>query len=135
MVAFQAALAEEPGRESACMGAAYLSVQMERPRDAIAYWKRAIAINPWRSDYRAELALVYFRQRNWRASAEACRDALRLNPTWLEVRKWLFRSYLYLGEIEAARAELQTLLGFDPPDRADLLHSFAVLSQPSSQKQ
>ena len=38
-------------------GAAYLAAQAGRREDAIAYWRRDIAISPWRSDYHAELAL------------------------------------------------------------------------------
>jgi Flp pilus assembly protein TadD len=129
MAAFKASLDKEPTRESALVGAAYLAVTMMRFPDAIAYWQRAINVNPWRSDYHAELALVYFRRRDWNASADACRETLRLNPSWLDVRKWLFECYLHLGKVEAARAELETILGFDPPDRAELIRSFSVLSQ------
>jgi tetratricopeptide (TPR) repeat protein len=129
LVAFETALAQEPGRESALVGAAYLTVKMDRRKDAAFYWRRAIMANPWRSDYRAELALLYLRERNWQASADACRETLRLNPSWVEVRKWLVQCYLQLGNPEAARGELETVLGFDPPDRADLLRSFSAQSQ------
>ena len=88
----------EPNRESALTGAAYLAAQAGRREDAIAYWQRAIAISPWRSDYRAELASLYFQSRDWRAAAEACRETLRLNPANLEVRKLLVRCYLRLGD-------------------------------------
>jgi hypothetical protein len=40
------------------------------------------------------------------------------------------RSYLRLGDSQAARDELQTLLGFDPPDRDELIRWFAPLTQP-----
>ena len=36
-----------------------------RRDDAIAYWRRAIAISPWRSDYHAELAALCFHGRDW----------------------------------------------------------------------
>jgi tetratricopeptide (TPR) repeat protein len=127
--AFRKALAQEPGRESALVGAAYLAVQMDRRKDAAAYWQRAIAINPWRSDYHGELALVYFHDRNWKGSADACRQALQLNASWVDVRRWLLYCYLNLGNTEAARGELETILGFDPPDRADLLRAFSAQSQ------
>ena len=35
----------------------------------------------------AELAPLYFKIRDWRAAAEACREALRLDPTNLNVRQ------------------------------------------------
>jgi tetratricopeptide (TPR) repeat protein len=85
-VAFQTALAKEPDLESALTGAAQIAAQGARRDDAIAYWRRAIAISPWRADYHAELALLYFQGRASRAAAEASRNALRLNPADLEIR-------------------------------------------------
>jgi Flp pilus assembly protein TadD len=113
MAAFVVALANEPTRESALIGAAYLSVKMGRRADAADLWRRAIAVNPWRSDYHAELALVYFYMGNWRAAADACREALRLNPSWVKVRKWLARCYHQLGDAEAASKEEAAILDLE----------------------
>ncbi len=71
--AFRKAVTMEPGRESAVVEAARVAAKIDRRPDAAAYLQRAIAINPWRSDYHAELAFVYFYDRNWQASADACR--------------------------------------------------------------
>jgi len=128
--AFRKALAQEPDRESAWVGAAYLAVQLDRRRDAAAFWRRAITISPRRSDYHAELALVYLHDRNWGASADECREALRLNPCWVEVRKWLVQCLLQLGDLAAARGELAIVLGFDPPDRDELLRAFSLGAPP-----
>ena len=122
--AFRKALAIEPHRESSLTGAAYVAAQAGHRDDSIAYWQRAIAINPWRSDYRAELATVYFQSRDWRGAASACREALRLNPANLEVRRLLVRCELRLGDPQAARAEFEALMAFDPPDRDELLRWF-----------
>jgi tetratricopeptide (TPR) repeat protein len=130
LAAFGSALALEPDRESALAGAAHLAARGGRVEEAIAYWLRAIRISPWRPDYRAELAPLYFRNRDWRAAAAACREALRLDPTNLAVRKLLVRCELHLDRPDAARRELQILVGFDPPDRDDLLDWLARLSRP-----
>jgi tetratricopeptide (TPR) repeat protein len=130
LAAFQTALAKVPDWESALTGAAQAAAQGGPRDDAIAFWRRAIAINPWRSDYYAELALRCFRVRDWRAAAEAGRNALRLNPADLEIRKLLVQSYLRLRDSEAARAELTTLLAFNPADRDELLQQFASLARP-----
>ncbi|MGP0068402.1 MAG: tetratricopeptide repeat protein, partial [Isosphaeraceae bacterium] len=98
--------------------------------DAIADLRRAIAINPWRAAYRMDLAALQFDRRDWPAAADACREAIRLNPADVETRKLLVRSLLHREDIEAARAEFQTLLGFDPPDREELIRRFAILSRP-----
>jgi hypothetical protein len=128
LAAVQNALAMEPGRESALATAAHLAAKMDRWQDAAAYWQRAIAVSPWRSDYQVEMAFVYFHQRDWQASADTCRAALRLSASSVRARKLLVQCFLNLGNIKAARAELETVLGFDPPDRADLLRSFALQS-------
>jgi tetratricopeptide (TPR) repeat protein len=130
LAAFRTALTLEPGREGALTGAAYLAVRAGEREAAADYWRRAIAISPWRSDYRAELAPIYFQIRDWRAAADTCRGALRLNPANLEIRKLLVRCELRLGDPQAARREFETLLGFDLPDRDDLLRRFAPLAQP-----
>jgi tetratricopeptide (TPR) repeat protein len=128
--AFGTALALEPDRESALSGAAHLAAQGGRVEQAIAYWLRAIKISPWRPDYQAELARLYFKSRDWRAAAAACRETLRLDATNLAVRDLLVRCELHLGHVDAARRELQTLLGFDPPDRDELLRWLTRLSRP-----
>ena len=102
-----------------------------RRDDAIAYWRRAIAINPWRSDYRAELAPLCFRPRDWPAAAAACREALRLKPGRPRDQEDSSSAAAPPRKTrEAARQEFQTLLGFDPPDREELIRRFATLSQP-----
>jgi Tfp pilus assembly protein PilF len=132
LAAFRKALTMEPNRESALVGAAQTVMKMDRRQDAGAYWQRAVAVNPWRSDYRAELAFVYFGDGNWQASADLCGESLRLNSSSVKVRKLLVQCYLNLRNTEAARRELETVLGFDPPDRAELLRSFTVQSRSGS---
>jgi predicted CXXCH cytochrome family protein len=128
LLAFQKALSLQPNRESSLAGAAYSAAHGGRREDSIRYWNRAIAINAWRSEYHAELALLYFQSRDWQAAATACRDALRLNPAKLEVRKLLVRCLLRLGDQPAARAEFDTLMAFNPPDRDQLPGWFTSLT-------
>jgi Flp pilus assembly protein TadD len=130
LAALRTALAQEPDRESALAGVAHLAARGGRVEDALAYWQRAIKISPWRADYQAELGPLYLKIRNWRSAVEACREALRLDPTNLAVRRFLVRGELHLGNVEAARRELQILLGFDPPDRDDLQNWLTQLSRP-----
>jgi Tfp pilus assembly protein PilF len=128
--AFRVALALEPDREFSLAGAANLAARAKRLDEAIAFSRRVIAINPWRAVYRSELAALGFDRRDWALAVEAGREALRLNPVDIATRRLLVSSYLHLGDREAARAEFQTLLGFDPADRDDLIRRFARLSRP-----
>jgi Flp pilus assembly protein TadD len=115
LAAFDESLAYEGTRESTLVAAAYQTMKMGRRQDAVRFWQRAISINPWRSDYHAELGLVYFDQGNWSAAAAACREALRLRASWLEVRKRLVQCYLYLGDNKAALSEQEIVRAFDSP--------------------
>jgi tetratricopeptide (TPR) repeat protein len=124
LVAFQTALKQDPNQEWLLKDAAQGATLAGRSEDAIAYWRRAIALNPWRSDYHAALAYLYFQVGDWRAAVEACRETIRLNIANLEVRKLLVQCHLRLGNPKAARGELETLLAFNPPDRDDLLQWF-----------
>jgi Flp pilus assembly protein TadD len=128
--AFRTALAQEPDRELMRMGAVDLAARAGRSEEAIADLRRVIVINPWRAAYRVDLAALQFDRRDWPAAATACLESLRLNPADLETRKLLVRCELRLGDIDAARAEFQTLLGFDPSDREELIRRFAILSRP-----
>jgi tetratricopeptide (TPR) repeat protein len=127
--AFTKALELEPERESAMVEAARAAARLGKRREAIDLWQRAIASDRWRSDYHGELAFVYFGAKDWKAAAECCRKAIKLNGSWLGVRKLLIQCYLNLGKCDLAREELGTVLGFDPPDRAELEGSFAIQSK------
>jgi predicted CXXCH cytochrome family protein len=128
MAAFRAALAQEPNREQTLMHAAYQAVFAGRREEAIAYWRRLIAINPGREIYHAELANLLSQVRDWRGAADESRAAIRLNPARVQMRQLLVRCELYLKNPEAARKEFQTLLGFDPPNRDELVRWFAPLA-------
>ncbi len=127
--AFESALTRQPGREFTLRGVAYLATRRGWRDEAIAYWRRVIAISPLRPDYLAELAALYVQARDWRSAAEVCRETLRLNPADLETRKRLVQCYLHLQNPTDARSEFQTLMGFDLPDREELLRRFAPLSR------
>ena len=124
---FQAALKQDPDRELLLKEAAHGAIMAGKTELAIGYWRRAIGINPWRSDYRAALAFLFFEAGDWPSAAEACRETLRLNIANLDIRKLLVQCHLRLGDSAAARAEFETLLGFNPPDRDELSRWFASL--------
>jgi tetratricopeptide (TPR) repeat protein len=123
------ALAREPNRESALADAADFADDGGRPDDAIAYWRRAIAISPWQAEYHGRLGYALFQAGDWREAATKCRAALRLSPADLRARELLIRCELRLKDHEAALKEFQTLLEYDPPNRDELIRRFATLSR------
>ena len=127
-IAYKNALDMEPNSEVVLQEIAPVAASVGRNDDAISYWLRAIACSPWRSDYHAELAALYFDGHDWSAGAKVCQEAIRLNPANLEVRKLLVRCYLRLGTMADARSEFETLLRLDPAEKDDLMHRFPTLS-------
>jgi len=127
--AFRTALAREPNRESALADAADFADEAGRHDDAIAYWRRAIAISPWRAEYHGRLAFALFQASDWREAARESRAALRLSPADLLARELLIRCELRLKDHEAALKEFQTLLEFNPPNRNELFHRFPSLAR------
>ena len=127
--AFRTALAREPRRESALADAADFADAAGRHDDAIAYWRRAIAISPWRAEYHGRLAFALFQARDWREAAIESRAAVRLSPADLLARELLVRCELRLKDHGAALKEFQTLLDFDPPNRNELIRRFPSLSR------
>lgn len=130
LAAFKQALSREPDRESALADAAEHAAGAGRLDDAIAYFRRAIAVDPWRPIYRAHLANALFEARDWRRAAKEASEALRLDPADLPSRRLLIRCELRLGDNAAAIEEIQTLLGFDPPDAAELIRRRNALARP-----
>jgi tetratricopeptide (TPR) repeat protein len=133
-VAFQTVLAKDPNRETALAEAADFADEAGRHDEAIALWRRAIAISPLRSEYHGKLALALFQARNWREAEKESRVAMRLSPADLRARELLVRCELRLKDRVAALKEFKALLEFDPPNRDDLIRRFAILAPAGGQK-
>jgi predicted CXXCH cytochrome family protein len=125
--AFQAVLESEPNRESSLEAAALLAGQHGQVDQAIGLWRRALAVDPWRSSFHGELAFELNRVERWQEASESARRALRINPASHHARAALVLSLWRLGRQPEARAEFQTLLEFDPADREALVRWFGTL--------
>ena len=107
--------------------AAYAAALLGKIEEAISYWRRAIAVDPWRSDYHAGLAHELARARSFAAALRASRRAIELNPANTLARVTLIECLVRSGSRPQARAEFERLLEFDPPDRAGLTRWFESL--------
>jgi len=125
LAAFEAVLAREPNRESALEAAALLAARLRRHDLSADYWRRAAAVDPWRSSFQAELAGELNRLGRWPAAAAAARSALRINPASRPARAALILSSLRSGAEAEARAQFETFLEFaDPAEREGLVRQF-----------
>src|SRR5262249_1686936 len=122
--AFETILGQDPEHEAALMYAAALSASRGQPQAAAGYWRRAIAVDPWSSQYHFGLAQAHADVREWTSAADACRAALERNPSSLESRKLLISCLVRQGDRIRAREEFDRLLPlFDKNDR-DILRQW-----------
>jgi tetratricopeptide (TPR) repeat protein len=126
LAALEECLTQAPQRETALHLAGQTALVLGQRQAAIAYWQRAIAINPWYSAYHAALAHGYAGNEEWAKARDASLQVLRLQPFHLDNRKLLVACYLQLGDREQARREFDLLLSLNPSDREQLQRWFAT---------
>jgi tetratricopeptide (TPR) repeat protein len=115
LAAFEAALQKGPQREMALVGAASASQNLQRLEPALAYWRRAVAVNPWMPDYRRNLALLQGVKKSWDDVGPECQAWLALDPGNVEARFLWVRYLVQVGRKEEARTEFARLKALEPP--------------------
>jgi tetratricopeptide (TPR) repeat protein len=105
-----------PTSESSLVGAASASARAGHTEQALGFWHRAVAINPWRADYHQFLGVVQAQKGAWSAAAESARAALRLDPANIQARLLLVQSYIKLGRRQDALKEYAVVMAYEPPD-------------------
>jgi Cytochrome c554 and c-prime len=120
-------LAFEPRRERVLDLAMVLASQRHDRALALDFGRRTLAVNPWLARYHLSMAQIYTRGDDWRPAKgqwqpaiDACRAALKLDPTNLEARRLLIVGAVMTGDLTLARSQYRTYLGFDPPDAEPL---------------
>jgi cytochrome c-type biogenesis protein CcmH/NrfG len=113
--------------------------QLHRRDEALDFGRRLLAVDPWVARYHLSMAQIFTRGDDWRPAAgdwrpaiDACRAALRLDPTNLEARRLLIVGAATTGDLPLARDEFRIYLGFDPPDAGPLRRWLEGLPDPSS---
>jgi tetratricopeptide (TPR) repeat protein len=117
---FGQVLARNPRHENALAESATLSGILGHTREAISFWKKAIAVSPYISQYHHSLAAMYARRDEWDAAAHSCQEALRLNPARPDSRALLMAAYLHTGRENRARVEFEKLLILKPDQREQI---------------
>ena len=123
--AFRSALTLKPNDEATLVAAATREAQLAHRDEALVNIQRAIAINPWRSDYHQLVALLRFEKNEFDLSIDAAKTALQLNPSGLAPRMLLIQSLARKKQMPRAKLEFQALLDQNPPNRDGLEIWFA----------
>jgi tetratricopeptide (TPR) repeat protein len=120
LAAFEAVLGRAPGRELALVGAATAAESLRRTDAALAYWRRAVAANPWASGYRHTLTLLLVKQGAWGEARAQCEAWLRLEPLSAEARAARVTCLLAAGDKAEARAEFARIEALAPANLPEL---------------
>ena len=121
---YEAVLAQVPYRESALSGAAYDAEALGRAEDAIAYWRRALAVNPVNARYHYVLGSFLADRRDWPGAIKECEAVLRLNPFTVEARRVLVACLIRFGDRVRARTEFEKLSACSPEDQQAALYEW-----------
>jgi tetratricopeptide (TPR) repeat protein len=125
LAAFRALLARSPDHELALVGAAATAETLGRVEDALGYWQRAIAVDPWVAGSRRSRTLLLVKEQAWDEALPECEAWLRLDPMSAEGRATRVSCLLAAGNKEEARAEFARLEALAPDNLPELQARFA----------
>jgi Tfp pilus assembly protein PilF len=126
LAAYETVLAKAPHREASLLGAAMLAQGLQQTERALAYWRRAVAENPWQPSYQASLAQMLADQKAWDEARTPCEAWLRLDPASIDARVLWVRCLIKTGDKAAARAEFAKIERLRPPNLPRLQARFTV---------
>jgi hypothetical protein len=129
LAAYEAVLARAPNREGSLMGAAMLAHNQQLWEPALAYWRRAVAENPWQPLYRANLGQILADRKAWEEARPQCEAWVRLDPASIEARVLWVRCLLKTGAKAEAEVEFAKIERLQPPNLPVLQARFAVESR------
>ena len=118
--AFMQALQREPEREPSLLSAAYLAERLDRRKESIEFWKRAIAKNPHRMLYRANLAAALSKEHRWNEGREHADFWVQENPGSIEARHARALYRLRTGDFDGAKADFAIIEALKPPNLPEL---------------
>jgi len=124
LAACERVLAAAPEDEVALKLAGLVSLQLEEYETAQGYWRRAMTLNPWMAEYRANFALALSRTGQWEEALRTCRKALDLDPFNAQARTLLAVCLHRQGDKSGALAEFDKVRALQPPDLDMLWEQF-----------
>lgn len=114
LAACEEVLAKAPYREVTLMCAAMVAESQQQPALAGAYWRRAVAENPWNVSYRHNIAWLLAEQKAWKEAGSQCEAWLGLDPTNIEARALWVRCLVKTGERDKAKEEFKKIERLKP---------------------
>jgi predicted Zn-dependent protease len=103
LLACEEVLVRSPDRERTLANAAVFAEALGRQDEAMGYWRRALGLNPWSSNYCYRLAKLLAERQRFADAAAECRQLLRRNPHYLDARLHLIYCLARGGNKEQAK--------------------------------
>jgi hypothetical protein len=120
-------LARAPAREVSLLQAAKFSEALGLTDAALAYCRRALAINSTSYRTHLEMARLAYRRHDLAQTAVECRAVLRYNSTHVKTRTLLVAALAQSGDRAQARAEFAKIEAQKPPELEQLRAAFRDL--------
>jgi len=132
---FQAVLRQEPRNVAALSNLGVIYSRTSRSDQAIAVYKRALQVSPDDQAILLNLGLVYLRQEDHAKALPFFSRVVAIDPQHLQARQLLAVCRAYLGQLEPAIRELESLRAANPHDDGILfLLGFAYLKNHDPEK-
>ncbi len=133
LTAFETVLAKRPDYETILIAAAATAQGLQDHERALKYWRRAVELNPWMPEYRANFAGLLARQGALDEVRRQCDELLKLDPGHVEARMLRINCMLRAGQSTDALAEFAKVEALRPPNLEELKVWFAQqVSRPLS---
>jgi tetratricopeptide (TPR) repeat protein len=127
LAACDATLELAPRRELVTSDAGVIAQRLGQGSRSLGYWERALAVIPWSSRYRYEVANALAERGEWEKAAAECKQVLERNGAHVGNRLLLMQYHHRAGRKGAARAELEAILALRPPNAEELRRRFEEL--------
>jgi predicted CXXCH cytochrome family protein len=124
LAAAQSLLRRMPTHEAGLRLAAYGSDRVGEKEKAIAYWRQAIAINPWAPEYHGALTRLFQESGAWEEARKSCSDWRELAPMDVEARMAWIVGLRHDGKWAEAGREFQVIEALQPENLPELRTRF-----------
>jgi hypothetical protein len=124
--AYEMALAQNPLREVSLIGAGTAARAARKVEQALTYWRRAVAENPWQAGHRAQLTELLVQRKSWAEAREHAEAWVRLDPANIDARVHLVTCLANSGDKARGREEFARIERLRPSNLPALQARFTV---------
>jgi Tfp pilus assembly protein PilF len=120
IAAFEALLKRAPRHEGALVTLGAIQRDRGQPSEALAYWRRAVEVNPWVAEYRKNLVFLLADRNAWEELRPHCQTWLELDPASVDARRIWVVCLIKGGRKTEAQAEYARIRALRPPNLSRL---------------